>query len=393
MLHVLQPIFDCMGRTLSLLLQDKAAIWSVLIDLPDARHLAKFKPFYDSQFSAAASRIHLALGLIGHNGALSKLRDAPGFFRHVAESLFHNAVLERMESYDSKSAGTRLEQLDRTRKNVTQRVELPIDSNSQRLKTECGRMNAARSLTTASRQNISELQCRCDGPLLVTAANNTISHEPGTWVFAVPSEQVAQLALAQRVDEVSSRGGSASIVPNCHAHVERAVAHKRKPALGRIELHRADSNVEQDPTYVSRVNTRRAQNSWHVSKVRAQQLDALLPFQPRTCQSECRRVLVQPNVALDVASIKQRRGVPARAHRSVHENANRPVGELRDDLCQQHWRVWRTQRLRRRWRLGAACHCSGSRIAAPGAAKRWDGPTEHARSTTRAHALHGAATR
>src|SRR5690242_9011534 len=61
-------------------------------------------------------------------------------------------------------------------------------------------------------------------------------------LLAVVLEDPRQLALAFLVDELAGRelGG------RVHAHVERRVGRVREAALGPVDLHRGDSEVEQD---------------------------------------------------------------------------------------------------------------------------------------------------
>ena len=63
----------------------------------------------------------------------------------------------------------------------------------------------------------------------------------GESLFAQRADQRAELALRQAGDEV---GGGFAVA--AHPHVERSVLAERKPALGLVELHRRDAEVEGD---------------------------------------------------------------------------------------------------------------------------------------------------
>ena len=61
-------------------------------------------------------------------------------------------------------------------------------------------------------------------------------------LLAVAAEEERELALLRLVDEVA-RGELGGRV---HPHVERRVGRVGEPALGPVELHRGDAEVEQD---------------------------------------------------------------------------------------------------------------------------------------------------
>ena len=63
----------------------------------------------------------------------------------------------------------------------------------------------------------------------------------GVLLVAVTAEQVDQLALVGVVDEVGCGGGPAAV----HAHVEGGIGTMAEPAVGSVELRRADPEVEQ----------------------------------------------------------------------------------------------------------------------------------------------------
>ena len=61
-------------------------------------------------------------------------------------------------------------------------------------------------------------------------------------LLAVAAEEERELALLRLVDEIA--GGE--LGRSVHPHVERRVGSVGEPALGPVELHRGDAEVEQD---------------------------------------------------------------------------------------------------------------------------------------------------
>ena len=77
---------------------------------------------------------------------------------------------------------------------------------------------------------------------LRAAADDGPGDRPGALLLAVAEEDVGELRLAQLVDQIGRAGAFAA-----HAHVERSVAAEGEAALGLVELHGGDAEIERNP--------------------------------------------------------------------------------------------------------------------------------------------------
>ena len=82
--------------------------------------------------------------------------------------------------------------------------------------------------------------------VVVIGASARASHDrardvAGEALLAERRDDLREVALGGRIDQIGRARARAA-----HAHVERAVVAEREAALGLIELHRGDAEVEQD---------------------------------------------------------------------------------------------------------------------------------------------------
>ena len=98
---------------------------------------------------------------------------------------------------------------------------------------------------------------------------------PREALLAVAAEDVGELALAQLVDDVGGRPRRRDV----HAHVERRIGRVREAALGPVDLHARDAEVEEDRVGLDVVVGQLAE---HDGEVAAQEprLDARVPLEP-----------------------------------------------------------------------------------------------------------------
>ena len=160
----------------------------------------------------------------------------------VAQEALHDPVLERVER-DHREPAARAQDLERRRQRALERAELVVDLDPQRLEDALGRMALAEARRRRDRllDRLDEVAGALER-LLGAAADDRARDLAREALLAVAAEDVGELALVGLVDELARgqlRGG-------VHAHVERRVGGVREAALGPVELHRRDAEVEQD---------------------------------------------------------------------------------------------------------------------------------------------------
>ena len=119
-------------------------------------------------------------------------------------------------------------------------AEFVIDGDSQRLEDSRRRVSPARLLAHEAGDELGELPRRRDAQV-PPRLDDRARHGPRPAFFAIVIEDVGEFRLRRLVHEVGRADALA-----LHPHVEGAVLPERKPALGLIELHRGDPDVEDD---------------------------------------------------------------------------------------------------------------------------------------------------
>ena len=79
------------------------------------------------------------------------------------------------------------------------------------------------------------------GALDRTCGDDGAGDRPGARLLPIVAQDPGDLGLVGRIQELG--GGQARLA---HPHVERAVGLEREAALGAVELHRADADIERD---------------------------------------------------------------------------------------------------------------------------------------------------
>ena len=78
--------------------------------------------------------------------------------------------------------------------------------------------------------------------MLAPLTNDALRDLPRIALLAVRAEDLRQLPLLALVHELAGR----NVRGRVHAHVQRRVGRVREPALGPVELHARDAEVEED---------------------------------------------------------------------------------------------------------------------------------------------------
>jgi hypothetical protein len=130
-----------------------------------------------------------------------------------------------------------------TNSRAVERGELVVHLDAQGLEDALGRMALAepRGRRDRALDRLDEV-ARPLERLLAAAPHDRAGDRAGVPLLAVAAEDLGQLGLARLVDDV----GGGEVGRRVHAHVERRVGRVREAALGPVELHRRDAEVEQD---------------------------------------------------------------------------------------------------------------------------------------------------
>ena len=158
---------------------------------------------------------------------------------------------------DHGEAAARAQHLERRRQRRLERAELVVDRDAQRLEDALRRMAVAEARRRRDRalDRVDELAGALER-LLAAAPHDRARDLPRVALLAVAAEDRHELALAAS-SLTMSRARRASCV-GVHAHVERRVDRVREAALGPVELHRRDAEVEQDRVGAHAVRRRAA---------------------------------------------------------------------------------------------------------------------------------------
>ncbi len=172
------------------------------------------------------------------------------------EEALDDPVLERVEAdHGEPAAGP--QHLERRGQRGLERAELVVDGDPQRLEDALRRMAVAEARRRRDRllDRLDEV-ARALERLLAAASHDRAGDLPRVALLAVAAEDLCELALARLVHELACR----ELRGRVHAHVERRVGRVREAALGPVELHRRDAEVEQDRVRAAR-RCRRAGSS------------------------------------------------------------------------------------------------------------------------------------
>ncbi len=156
----------------------------------------------------------------------------------IGKEALHDAVLERMERDDDEtSAG--LQRCFRRKQRLGEFAEFIIDEDAQRL--EDARRGMDLVLGLARRDDLDEagqiarrLERLFRPPLLDGAGN-----APRLLFLAEKAENTNEIADLGAIDDIGSTHAGSR-----HAHVERPIPLERKTALGLVDLHGGDADIE-----------------------------------------------------------------------------------------------------------------------------------------------------
>ena len=117
-------------------------------------------------------------------------------------------------------------------------VELGVEMDADRLECAGRRIALLAGAETGGAAN-DRRQLR--GPLDRTCGNDGAGDRPGARLLPIVAQDPGDVGLLGRIQIFG--GGQARLA---HPHVERTVGLERKAALGTVELHRADADIERD---------------------------------------------------------------------------------------------------------------------------------------------------
>ena len=259
------------------------------------------------------------------------------------------------------SAPARPEHLDRRRQRSLESAELVVHGDPERLEHTPRRVAVAEAPRgrDASADRVDELRRALVGPLRAAADDGArdLAREA---LLAVAAEQLGELALVGLVDEVAGRERRGRI----HAHVERRVDRVREPALGPVDLHARDAEVEQDRV---RADAVRGELREHRVEAAAQEarLDAGAPGEPVEVRAHGGVAIDRHEPPAPIEVRGQERRVAAGAERGVDDGLPGLDREEIPDLLREHGDV-----VSRAVRRGVRQHCRHSLPLARGAGAR-----------------------
>ena len=153
------------------------------------------------------------------------------------EEPLDDAILQRMEGHHGKAAALG-EQPLAGEQPLDQLPELVVDGDPQCLEAARRGVGVAGLPADALFDELCELGSRCDR-LRGAGGNDRVGDAPRLALLAVGKKQIREFAFLKAVDEI---GGAFALAR--HAHVERSLAHEGKTAIGLIELHRRNADIE-----------------------------------------------------------------------------------------------------------------------------------------------------
>ena len=270
----------------------------------------------------------LSVRTTGHYGM--RVAGAAAGLGTVRKEGFDDTILERMKrNHDQPPAG--LETPFGCLQGFGEFAELVVHKNAQGLKRARGRMDVADARTDDGCHDLGKLMRRRDrrnGPCIDDGACNR-ARMP---FFAERENDAGEVTLARRLDHV----GCACTLP-AHAHVERSVEPEREPALGGIELHGRNTEVQHDP--VDMFVAGLARDGIEIGKpVLDQRQAAASLFDEIGAQCECRLVAVNAD-HLAVGGCENGARVASCTERPVDVHAAFANIEEVDSLAAEHGNV------------------------------------------------------
>ncbi len=168
-------------------------------------------------------------------------------------------------------------------------------------------------------------------------AVDRLGDPPGEALLAVLAQHPGELGDRVVVDDVAGGGAGGRV----HPHVQRRVLGVGEPALGEVELHRGDTEVEQHAVHA--VEPERGEHLGHPVVHGVHEVGAPGESrQPGAAALERRRVAVEPDEGELRVRLEQRLGVPAQPQRGVDDGGG-PVrqrrGEQGEHALEQHGHV------------------------------------------------------
>ena len=156
----------------------------------------------------------------------------------------------------------------------------------------------------------------------------------GIALFAVVAQDRGQLALAGLVDEV----GSGFVPVRVHAHVERCVDRVREAALGLVDLHARDAEVEEDSVGAHAVRGELLEHDGEVAAQEARLHRGALPELVEVDPGE-RVPIDRDQLALAAQVGREQRRVAARAEGRVDDGLARAQRERLPNLLGENGNV------------------------------------------------------
>lgn len=257
--------------------------------------------------------------------------------RQRREGLLHRTIFQRVETDDRRSAA-RCQSRRGLLKQPVQRRKLAVDRDPKGLERPRRRVDLL--LPSATRRihaahQVGQLP-RCGDRLHAAGCCNLSRDRPAQPLLAEPEDDIRQLTLAQRRQQVRGRRPGRSIQP----HVQRRVLTERHATRRVVHLVGREPQVGQH-----RIRGRQPRRVHRLAQARevpvVQRQPHLRPLrdrvQPVLRPRQVLRVRVDPQVrAARPQPRDQQRRVPASAQRAVHAGSAGARGEDRQHLLGQH---------------------------------------------------------
>ena len=241
----------------------------------------------------------------------------------LAEAMLDDAVLERVER-DHRDPAADLAHLERGLETVLELGQLVVDRDPEGLEDALRRMSLAeaRGRRDGATYGVDEIERPQERPL-GTPSHDRAGDRPREPLLAVAGEDAREIRLAPLVHEICG----ARLGVRIHPHVERGVVGVGEAALGTVELHRRDPEVEQDrvgaePALGELLECPRERASQH------RQLDACRQRAGKRLEVR-RRVGIavdRDDLAAAAQVLREQRGVPAAAEGAIHDRVAWPYG-------------------------------------------------------------------